>query len=162
MGGRKIVTKDDYRENVDTLKTNRVDGKQTFMETAYENRKITDVEDKKEKSGYRYVERSYSQNGEVLKESSKQDRIKVRRFIGKTAEISVRVGLTFALEEKYEFGRVDCEVKLPCYVEEVEEAQATAFKMAEIALVQQVDEIKEDAKEMHEKYSKKEYIEDEL
>lgn len=106
--------------------------------------------------GFRYVERTYSKSGDLLINKSNQEKIKVKKFFGKVAEVECSSGITINLGD-YESAKVFCSVKLPCYVEEIEEAQKCAFKYVENALVQQVEEVRSDSNEIKNKYSKKEF-----
>jgi hypothetical protein len=111
-----------------------------------------------ETDGYREVYRSYSKDGKILSEKDNQEILKIRKFFGKVAEVEIESGLTIALGKgTYEFAKVSCKVKLPCYVEEVAEAQNCAVRLVEEKLIEQIEEIKSDWSEVNDKYSKKEF-----
>lgn len=108
--------------------------------------------------GYREVYRSYSKDGKILSENEQQETLKIRKFFGKVGEVEAESGLTIALGKgTYEFAKVSCKVKLPCYVEEVIEAQKTAFNLVEEKLIEQIEDIKSDWQDVNDKYSKKEF-----
>jgi hypothetical protein len=107
--------------------------------------------------GYREVYRCYKQSGKIITEKEDQEILKVKKFFGKVAEVECESGLTISLGEgTYEFAKVGCKVKLPCYVEEILEAQKCAFKIVEEGLIQQIEEVKQDMQDIKNKYSKAE------
>lgn len=121
-------------------------------------RKKIDEVTEQEIDGYREVYRSYSKDRKILSEKESQEVLKIRKFFGKVAEVEIESGLTIALGKgTYEFAKVSCKVKLPCYVEEIKEAQNCAVKLVEDKLIEQIEDIKSDWQEVNDKYSKKEF-----
>jgi hypothetical protein len=67
-----------------------------------------------------------------------KDTIEVRRFLTEPARVTVRGGVTKALD-KYEFLRVDVEITTPCYVEEIDACFDETAELVATKLDEEVD-----------------------
>ena len=64
------------------------------------------------------VERKFRQ-GDYTPTKEETFYLPVEQFEGPVAEVGCSLGLTLALEKRFEFARLDVSVKFPCYPEEV-------------------------------------------
>jgi len=94
------------------------------------------------RNGQVFVSSQYTKLGKAVGEESKEESmIYVDTFATTPAEVETKLGLTINLGN-YESLRVDSGVRIPCYKEEVPEAQEFAFKLAEKLLFDKVREVK--------------------
>jgi len=75
------------------------------------------------------------------KETSSEERIKIRPFVTDTARVTVKGGATVNMGN-YESARVDISLSLPCYVEEVEEVYAFCLKFVDDRVKEEYTELK--------------------
>jgi hypothetical protein len=94
------------------------------------------------KEGKLEVTRMYKKSGKLEDEDSKEETIMVKNFETEPAEVGYLLSKTINLGN-YESFKIGVEVKLPCYVEEVAEAQETAYQLAESELLARVREVEE-------------------
>ena len=87
------------------------------------------------------VTRSRGFAGVSPSESTDEETIDVRQFTTDTAEVGTSVGITLNMGD-FEFVRIDVTYKVPCYVEESEDAYAYAYKFASEKLRQHIAEIR--------------------
>lgn len=78
-------------------------------------------------------------------EEQDEQRILVDTFETTPAEVTAKLGMTINLGN-YESLRVDVAVTLPCYKEEISQAQQKAFELVEHELFKKVRETKESIK----------------
>lgn len=89
------------------------------------------------------VSRHYGSKG--TKEEMDFEDLPVRIFEVEPASVRAGYGLTINLGN-YESARVDVQVTLPCYAEEVQSAIDEAFEIAEQRVMEAAEEVKEYAK----------------
>ncbi len=87
------------------------------------------------------VTRSFRDRGVDVDEDAEEEALRVHKFVTTPAQVTARYGLTLNLGN-YESARVDVEVTVPCYVEEIEEAYAEAITFVEEKIRQDVDELR--------------------
>jgi hypothetical protein len=93
-------------------------------------------------NGQLWVSAQFSKAGKpVGDEDVSENMIQVDCFETTPAEVEAKMGLTINLGN-YESLRVDVGVKMPCYKEEIEKAQALAFEIVERELFAKVKEAK--------------------
>lgn len=92
--------------------------------------------EKEVREGKMWVSKQYKNGDSELSD----ERVLVDKFEGPVAEVSVAMGLTVNLGN-YESMRIDVGVKLPCYKEELEDAQNKAFEIVERELYKKKKEL---------------------
>lgn len=94
-------------------------------------------------NGTMNVTKMYSKAGQIIKEeNAPEETIAIKSFETEPAKVNVDLSLTINLGN-YESLKLGCGVMLPCYVEEIVDAQETAFKIAETELFKRATEVKE-------------------
>jgi hypothetical protein len=94
-------------------------------------------------NGMIWVASQFVKSGKpVGDEETAEHMIEVATFATTPAEVEAKMGLTVNLGN-YESLRVDVGVKLPCYKEEIDQAQMVAFEMVERTLFEKVKEAKQ-------------------
>ena len=89
-----------------------------------------------------WVSRQYREMGKDTEGEMEEDRILVDCFKTEPAIVEASIGLTINLGN-YESLRLDVGVKLPCYKEEIVQAQQRAFRFCEAELMQRKREVEE-------------------
>ena len=89
-----------------------------------------------------WVRRHYKRVGKEIGDDYDETRLAVDVFETEPAQASCSMGMTINLGN-YESLRVEVGVVLPCYKEEVEEAQQRCFDLVENELYKKVREAKE-------------------
>jgi len=92
--------------------------------------------------GYKQVTKMYKSSGVVREEINEpQETIMVRQFEVEPARAHCFLSMTTNLGN-YESLKIECGVNLPCYIEELAEAQLTAFNIAKAELFKRINEVK--------------------
>lgn len=93
-------------------------------------------------SGFVSTHRTYKEAKIVKSEEMSEDRILVREFVGTVAEIGAEARMTINLGD-FESVQVGVSVRLPAYVEELEEAYKAAKAFVDMKLNKEVQDIRE-------------------
>jgi len=88
------------------------------------------------------VTKSFGKSGAFDNEESDSKSIKVHKFQTTPAMVTVRYGLTLNLGN-YESARVDVEVSVPCYKEEIDDAYVFVEKFVEDKVISETQKIKQ-------------------
>ena len=92
--------------------------------------------------GKMWVTRQYRKAGREVSEEMDEQQILVDTFETAHATASATMSMTMNMGN-YESMRIEVGVSLPCYKEEIEEAQEQCFKLVEEKLYQKVRAVKE-------------------
>ncbi len=78
------------------------------------------------------------------KESFTEERIPIHRFATQPAIVSVKAGATLGLKVKFEFGRIDVFLSIPCYKEEVDDIFPRVKDWVDERMTKEVAELKKE------------------
>jgi hypothetical protein len=84
-----------------------------------------------------WVRTTFKNEEEVFEETE----LEVRAFVTEPALVRAKYGVTINLGN-YESGRVDAEVTIPCYVEEIEPAFERAWEIVKKQVDDKLDKVK--------------------
>ena len=73
--------------------------------------------------------------------------LEVKTFQVEPARVTAKYGMTIPLRDKFAFARVDVEVQVPCYVEEIDDTLTFAWGKARDEIREQVGAVKKGIKE---------------
>ena len=93
------------------------------------------------RAGRVLVDRQFTKAGKLTDSDTVQDNLEVRTFLAAPAGVSVGYGATINLGD-YESAKVNVQVSVPCYTEELDEAILFASGIAEKRVRREVAEIK--------------------
>lgn len=110
------------------------------LEDSSDDEKVEEVPEKIVRSEM-VISREFRDQGKVVDEEQEEKVLRIHKFVTIPAMVTVRYGLTMNLGN-YESARVDVEVTVPCYKEELEEGYAEAVTFVEEKINKEVHEIR--------------------
>ena len=95
------------------------------------------------KDGFLQVNATYTKGGELVEDmSGDREILNTPVFETESSTVSISLGATIPMEEKYSFFKVDVFCSVPCYVAEIENAYSFARNKAQERLKKLIAEYK--------------------